>query len=242
MGEALITRRGGGGGGMSPGNAVIHVNAPVGSTVSFIKNGIVAKVLPASKGHINSDGESEDYYFPVSAGNYGEWTVEAVRGDMSSSHSVTVSEAEQYDVKCLYRLYLYKDGDTFDDVTGGWTRTAGYPVLGSTYIQLESGNYCAISPANKFARGDYTKLSFVFTNTTITAGYTLVAVTEDTRLSFSYLKSSAAAYINHNDAIYSSPEKKSIDLSSLPSTTQYYIALAADSSKYNRFYEVYFEE
>ena len=120
MSEAFLTRRGGSGG-LSPNNAVIHVKAPVGSTVTFAKGGVTVKVLDASKGHANVDGESADYYLSVSSGNYGTWTVTATLGTETTSDTVTVDAAKQYDVTLSYFTYLYLLGDECLSLTGGYT-------------------------------------------------------------------------------------------------------------------------
>jgi len=100
----------GGGGGLSPNNAVIHVNAPVGSTVTFSKGGVVVKTLAPSKAHPNADGETADYYFSVSSSNYGEWTVTATLGNDTASDTVTVNAANEYDLTMSYRLYVVQNG------------------------------------------------------------------------------------------------------------------------------------
>lgn len=115
MSEAIITRRGGGS--MSPNSAVIHVSAPVGSTVTFAKGGVVAKTIPASKAHTNSTtpvytGQTRyaDYYYTVTQSNYGSWTVTATRGSETASKTVSVSSNLQYDVELTYNLYFIRNG------------------------------------------------------------------------------------------------------------------------------------
>ena len=124
MGDAFITRRGGGGG-LSPNNALIHVNAPLGSSISFSKGGVTAKILDPSKGHANVDGKSADYYYSVSTSNFGDWTITATLSDDSTSDTVTVDTVKQYDVELSYFLYLYKYGNERTSVTGGWVAASG---------------------------------------------------------------------------------------------------------------------
>ena len=130
MADALIVRRGGmmvsGGGIFSPSAAVLHVLAPVGSTVT-IQKGSATKVCAAGKAHTNSaDPGMADYYFSLAAGEYGTWTVSAALGADSAARTVAVSANREYDVALSYYDYFYKLGDTCSDVTGG-------------FIQLYSG-------------------------------------------------------------------------------------------------------
>ena len=102
MGEAFIVRRGGTGG-MSVNNAVIHVNAPLGSTVTFSKGGVVTKTINPGNAHTNIDGKTADYYYAINASAYGTWTMTASKtGETSVSETVTVSAAKEYDVNLQY--------------------------------------------------------------------------------------------------------------------------------------------
>ena len=102
----------GGAGGLSPNAAVIHVTAPVGSTISFSKGGIVAKVLPPEKSHVNAeDNTIAEWYYAVAPSNYGSWTVSAaLNGGGSNSRSVSVSSAKQYDVSIPTPFYYVTAG------------------------------------------------------------------------------------------------------------------------------------
>ena len=51
----------------------------------------------------------------------GTWTVSCTDGSSTVSKSVTITATGQVEsVELSYRLYLYKNGDEFNDVTGGW--------------------------------------------------------------------------------------------------------------------------
>lgn len=91
--------------------AVIHVTAPVGSTISFSKGDIVAKVLGPEKSHVNAeDNTLADWYYAVAPSNYGTWTITATRGLDTASKTVTVDSNKQYDLELPYSLWLVKDG------------------------------------------------------------------------------------------------------------------------------------
>lgn len=169
MSDALIVRRGGGG--LSPNNAVIHVNAPAGSTISFSIGGVVAKVLGPGKSHVNAeDNTLADWYYSVSPANYGTWTVTATRGGSTVSKTVSVSAANQYDLELLYGLYFIKDGiiqDAFSVTVPSGNNplvvTSNYDGLGYTryYRPYNSSYYGAVvtcySPGNEFPNS-YSKL------------------------------------------------------------------------------------
>ncbi len=100
-----------GSGGLSLNNAVLHINAPVGSTIELSKGGVTVVTLNASKGHVNSDGVTADWYYSVSPSNYGEWTVSAAKDGETAAETVTVNSARQYDVPLSYNLYIVKNGE-----------------------------------------------------------------------------------------------------------------------------------
>lgn len=93
-----INMVGGGGGGLNPSDALIHVNAPLGSTVTFAKGGVAVETITPDKAFANVDGATADYYYPVKSANYGTWTVTATLSGDTASDTVTVNAAEQYDL------------------------------------------------------------------------------------------------------------------------------------------------
>lgn len=124
MSECIITRRGGSGG-LSTNAAVIHVSAPAGSTITFSKGGVIVKTLGPEKSHVNAgDADKADWFYPVSAANYGEWTVTASKANIGTgSYDVTVSSAKTYDVDISFGYLIYRNGwqhgfelTTIDDV------------------------------------------------------------------------------------------------------------------------------
>ena len=122
---------GAGGEGLSVHAAVLHVTAPVGSTVSIAKGGVTVKSLGPERGHAKVRGVNADYYFSIAPANYGEWTVTAALGGESASEVVTISANQQVDVAIWYKLWLYHDGDTCSSVSGGWEATDLAPNAGT---------------------------------------------------------------------------------------------------------------
>ena len=153
----------GGGGGLSPNNAVIHVNILVGSTVTFAKGGVTVKVLDSSKGHANSDGETADYYYSVSSSNFGAWTVTATLNDLSATQTITVDAVKQYDLVLTYLLYLYKYGTSNTGVIGSWNQQKYYCNVSFTtdritFTQTASQGHAAIYTNNKISLAKRTTL------------------------------------------------------------------------------------
>lgn len=111
MGDAFIARSGSVGG-LTVNAAVIHVNAPFGSTVEFTKDGVTAKTISPTYGHpnANDNGETADYYYAVFSGNYGTWTVSAHDEYFTTSNTVVVDNNIQYDVVLSFSIQLYHNG------------------------------------------------------------------------------------------------------------------------------------
>ena len=91
----MIGRTNSGSGGLSVNSAVLRITAPVGSTITLTKGGVTVAMLAATKGHTNaSDTTLADWYYSISSGNYGSWTVTAAKDGESASETVTVDNAK----------------------------------------------------------------------------------------------------------------------------------------------------
>lgn len=112
MSDAYIVRRGGGAGGIDPANAVIHVTAQAGSTITFTKGGVLVGTLGPDKQHINAaDSDKADWYYPVRPANFGEWDVTAtLTGVGTGTYTVAVSEAKAYDVDVSLGYLIFRNG------------------------------------------------------------------------------------------------------------------------------------
>lgn len=164
MGDAFILRAGGGGG-LSVNAAVIHVTAEAGSTISFAKGGVTAKVLGPEKAHISAaDSGRAEWYYAVSASNYGTWTVTATRGTDSASTTVTVSANQQYDLELSYCLYVYRRGDERSSVSGGWTGNGTFAKNTDSITSnlADGGAYGNVYTNSLISFADYRSLVFVF--------------------------------------------------------------------------------
>jgi hypothetical protein len=56
---------------------------------------------------------------------YGMWSVTATNGECTTTQDVLVDAAVEYEIEMDYKLWLYREGDECEDVTGGWT-SSGY--------------------------------------------------------------------------------------------------------------------
>ena len=151
-----------GSGGLSLNNAVLHINAPAGSTITLSKGGLTVKVLEASKGHVNSDGVTADWYYSVSPSSYGEWTVSAAKDGETAAETVTVNSNKQYDVPLNYNLYIIKNGVEQAGFTFAYSNSLIH-TLENDILYLQNGAYDTSMTAGPLpSANNYTKAVFEF--------------------------------------------------------------------------------
>lgn len=83
---------------------------------------------------------------------YGMWTVTATNGEETITQDVLVDAAVEYEIEMLFRLYLYREGDECEEVTGGWVAQglgweAAYNVPSAPTLTKNSSNM-AVSRTN----------------------------------------------------------------------------------------------
>lgn len=117
------------------GKAMIHINAPLGSTIQISKDNIIVKTFSSSASFTNNDGETADYYYAVSS-NYGVYTITATKDSDTISDTVEVSTNQQYDVKLLFRLVLF-DSVLHSDYVG--INTTLTKTNGANTIKFNNG-------------------------------------------------------------------------------------------------------
>lgn len=138
---------GGGGGGLSPNSAVIHVTAPAGSTISFVKGSVAAKVLGPDNSHVNSaDTSLADWYYSVSSSNYGTWTVTATLGTDTATATVTIDSNKQYDLSMAVKWFI-RDGVLVDPLFETFGNATASQGSGVYTIQTTSNNTGGIKSA-----------------------------------------------------------------------------------------------
>ena len=113
--------------------ASIIVTAPTGSTVTCTTPGGI--VLTAT--------EVSGTWTFTKLKVYGTYTVTAINGINTATQDVLVDSATQYDIELEYKLWLYRNGDECEDITGGWVRTTtgdfyGYPFTGTVTFNADN--------------------------------------------------------------------------------------------------------
>ena len=73
--------------------------------------------------------------------DYGTWTVTATDGAKTATQDILVDSADVFAVEIAYKLWLYRDYDECEDVTGGWVDKAnnssyGYFKKQSNYLEM----------------------------------------------------------------------------------------------------------
>lgn len=101
-----VLTQGGGTGGETA--SIFVTGLSEADTVTATKNG---KTITAKW---NGDGHS------ITIKDYGMWTVTATNGEDTTAQDVLVDAAMDYEIDMGYRLWLYREGDECEDVTGGW--------------------------------------------------------------------------------------------------------------------------
>jgi len=119
MSISILNR--GASGGLKPELTVI---APSGSTIDLLQNGIVVSTYTLG-------ADETEHTFVVKVGTY---TVRGALEDKVQSKEMVIDAVGQYSVTIDYKLWLYREGDECEDVTGGWrleklSGTSASPVL-----------------------------------------------------------------------------------------------------------------
>lgn len=242
------TNTSGGGLNIQSNKAVIHVTAPVGSTISFEYDGIVVAVLGPKYSFVNADDSSvAEWYYSVSSSNYGTWTVTASKTPFSDTQSVTVDSNKQYDVEVSLPIPLYYEGTYYNDLSGGFTTTerrynstsatGKTPTItnNTTFFQyLVSKGAGTYQTANKIDVTDFGVLRISAKGYITAANLRVGADTGAT-----YWENSFAAYTSVNSNSAPNRTTFNIDISGL--SGQYYITIGAsylDGTIYGDFYEI----
>ena len=93
-----------GGGGLKSTDAILRVQAPAGSTVTISKGG----VSKSDAGHENADDHAVyDYYFIIHQSQFDSqnaWTVTATLGANTTSTTIIINAADEYDVFLSYLI------------------------------------------------------------------------------------------------------------------------------------------
>ena len=92
--------------------ATINITYPAGSTCTC-SDGTTTLSAPDTSGT-----------WTCTVPNAGKWTVTSTDGDKQKSADVVITtDGQTESVTLLYITYLFKDGETYDSLTGGWQGT-----------------------------------------------------------------------------------------------------------------------
>lgn len=153
-----------GGGGLKP---EIHVTAKAGALLNFhYKDSSI--ILQSYQ--LGADETQHTFVVNVSETTY-------VVDDVTNGKSVEVlvDAVAQYSVEILYQLWIYKDGDGCDSVTGGWAvndcMCTGRPLTGTAILNDSGTQYlnatgytdASLRTINKIDVSDYSTMFVEFT-------------------------------------------------------------------------------
>jgi hypothetical protein len=133
MSISILNR--GASGGLKP---ELTVTAPFGSTIDLLQNGIIVDTYTLS-------ADETEHTFMVKVGTY---TVRGTLGAAVKETEVVIDTVGQYEVTIEYTRWLYKDGEEYTDLTGGYS---AYTIVSDTgysqgTVQKKATSlYCATS-------------------------------------------------------------------------------------------------
>ena len=127
--------------------ATINITYPAGSTCTC-SDGTTTLSAPDTSGT-----------WVCTVPNAGTWTVSSTDGDKSKSADVVITtDGQTESVTLLYITYLFKDGETYDSLTGGWQGTvdaekqalllapaAGKTAMAYTKSKVDLTNFSTVS-------------------------------------------------------------------------------------------------
>lgn len=129
--------------------ATINITYPAGSTCTC-SDGTTTLSAPDTSGT-----------WVCTVPNAGTWTVSSTDGDTSKSADVVITtDGQTESVTLLYITYLFKNGETYDSLTGGWQGTidAGKKVI---WLNATAGKTNSAYPKSKIDLTNYDTVSAV---------------------------------------------------------------------------------
>lgn len=99
--------------------------------------------------------------------DFGTWTVTATDGVRTTTQEVLVDVITEYEIDMHYKLWLYRDGDECEDVTGGWSQKPATGLGNATITKTSTSiswtintSLLRIATNNKIDLTNYKKLVF----------------------------------------------------------------------------------
>lgn len=150
--------------------------------------------------------------------NAGTWTVNSTNGDKSKSADVVITANGQSEsVTLLYITYLFKDGETYDSLTGGWNGTVD-AAKQALRLSPSAGKTASVWTQNKVDLTDYSSVS-VKSDSNVYIGLSIIIASAIGSTSGQVAKAS----------ISGSESELSLDISAI--TGEYFVWLAAYSER-----------
>lgn len=178
-----------GGGSLKATDALLRVSAPANSVVTISKG----STNKSDNGHLNADDHTVyDYYFIIHQSQFDSvtpWTVTATLSGETSSDTIVIDTADEYDVVLVYPDYWIKDGEllatmTYSNATGFVPNGNGYQVLAvsdtgwhSAYMRIDVTNYKTLS-ITYTASGSATRTIGIWTSTAPSASTAMSSYTD----------------------------------------------------------------
>ena len=127
--------------------ATINITYPAGSTCTC-SDGTTTLSAPDTSGS-----------WTCIVYNAGTWTATATDGDKSKSADVVITtDGQTESVTLLYITYLFKDGETYDSLTGGWQGTVNAEKQALQLI-VQAGKSQNVHTKSKVDMTDYSTIS-----------------------------------------------------------------------------------
>lgn len=104
----------------------------------------------------------------------GTFTITATRGTETTTETVLIDIIGVYEIEMGFKLYLYRDGDECEDVTGGWLKT--YSANGSSGTATKTNDTLYMSGANA---GSYGNCGFATANAISCSNYSKLYILAD---------------------------------------------------------------
>lgn len=186
--------------------ATINITYPAGSTCTC-SDGTTTLSAPDTSGT-----------WACIVPNAGTWTVSSTDGDKSKSADVVIiTNGQTESVTLLYITYLFKDGETYDSLTGGWSGTVNAEKQALEFL-VAAGKTVNMATKSKVDMTDYSTIS-AKTDANI-RGVSLLLIIEDSFVSSRPLAQAALA---------TASDEVSLDISNI--TGSHLIRLASYSEK-----------
>lgn len=127
--------------------ATINITYPAGSTCTC-SDGTTTLSAPDTSGT-----------WACIVPNAGTWTVSSTDGDKSKSADVVITtDGQTESVTLIYITYLFKDGETYDSLTGGWQGTVNAEKQALQLI-VQAGKTQNVHTKSKVDMTDYSTIS-----------------------------------------------------------------------------------